>query len=57
MVDRLTPGVVKGYPMPVPENDWWWMIGGALAAVISLYGAFDCKMAAIAQAKAAQNKS
>jgi quinol-cytochrome oxidoreductase complex cytochrome b subunit len=51
LVDRLD-GKVKTYPMSVPEGDWWWMLGGALASVVALYGAFQAKLAqAAAKAK------
>jgi quinol-cytochrome oxidoreductase complex cytochrome b subunit len=45
MVDRLTPGVVKTYPMEVPEVDWWWMIGGALSMLYAGYVGAMCKKA------------
>lgn len=45
MVDRLTPGKVKGYPMSVPPVDWWWMIGGFLSMVYAGYVAGQCKLA------------
>ncbi|CAN5196784.1 hypothetical protein BH11CYA1_BH11CYA1_27630 [soil metagenome] len=53
--DRLTPGLVKGgYPLKVPLNDWWWMLGGPLAGVLSLIAGIQAKQA---QAKLAAPKA
>ena len=49
LVDRLKPGVVKGYPMSVPEVDWYWMIGGALSAAYALVVAIQCKQSQTAE--------
>jgi len=45
LVDRLTPGLVKGgYPLTVPSVDWWWMIGGPLAGVASLLAGLQANL-------------
>lgn len=52
--DRLVPGLVKGgYPLKVPANDWWWMIGGPLAGALALIAGLQAKQA---QAKLAAPK-
>ncbi len=49
--DRTTPGKIRSaiaetapyYPLAIPSVDWWWMIGGPLAAVMSLLAALQAK--------------
>ncbi len=55
LMDRLTPGLVKGgYPLTVPSVDWWWMIGGVLAGAASLLAALQAKQAQGRQAEPAK---
>ncbi|MBZ0186963.1 MAG: cytochrome b N-terminal domain-containing protein [Candidatus Obscuribacterales bacterium] len=37
LMDRLTPAVEAKYPLPVPNVDWWWMIGGLLTTLLAVY--------------------
>lgn len=40
--DRMN-GVVKPYPLPVPELDWLWMLGGAAAMAVAFWTAMSCR--------------
>lgn len=52
--DRLTKGVVKGgYPLTVPDVDWYWMIGGALSMLYAAFVAAQCKAAGNTKAEPA----
>ena len=45
LVDRMKGGVVKGYPMSVPDVDWYWIIGGIVSAVYAAFVMVQCKQA------------
>lgn len=59
--DRTTPGKIRSaiaetapyYPLHIPPVDWWWMIGGPLAALFSLLAAMQAKSASTPAAKPA----
>ncbi|CAF0800180.1 unnamed protein product [Rotaria sordida] len=52
--DRLVPGLVKGgYPLKVPVNDWWWMLGGPLSGALALIAGIQAKQAQAKLAAAA----
>ncbi len=40
-IDRMN-GLVPNYPVPVPELDWYWMIGGAIAMVLGFGTYYWC---------------
>lgn len=46
---NLVNGVALNYPLPIPELDWGWMIGGAIVMVLAFWTYYQSKQAAKAQ--------
>ncbi len=50
-VDRMTPGLVDKYPLPVPALDWPWMVAAPLVTAMCIWTAIWCRTTAGQAAK------